>query len=304
MNVENKKEWFAAKVWIAPQAVEAIEFALSEAGAGGTEYSTLGEKEIGATVCVTGYFDEQPKRENLEYNIKNSLRIYDLPPNAAQKIEFCKVENQDWLAEWKKHWRPTETEKFIIAPVWAEVENTEKNLIRIEPSMAFGTGTHETTRLCLRAIEENYRAGETFLDVGTGTGILTVAAVKTQGDKHKAKGKIVGCDTDFDAIKIAKENAEINNVADEIEFCVGSISEDMLEFDFVCANLTADVIIPLLPLLMEKSKRILVLSGILKEQESLVVLELKKFRFSDFKIKTDGEWISIEVRTNSNLKQK
>ena len=163
--------------------------------------------------------------------------------------------------------------------------------------MAFGTGTHETTRLCLRAIEEIY-AGESFLDVGTGTGILAIAVAKLQNKNQLPKNKITGCDTDEDSITIAKENAEINDTK-EIELYVGSISKDMPKFDFVCANLTADVIVPLLPLLVEKTAKILLLSGILREQEKWVADELHKLQITNYKLRTDGEWISIFVKKQS-----
>jgi ribosomal protein L11 methyltransferase len=117
-----------------------------------------------------------------------------------------------------------------------------------------------------------------------------------QGKSKKAKGKISGCDTDEDSVKIASENAEINNVADTCKFYVGSINEDSGEFDFVCANVTADVIIPMLPLLLAKAKRKLVLSGILAEQEQSVLNELAKFGITQTKTETDGEWISIFVK--------
>ncbi len=203
------------------------------------------------------------------------------------------MENKDWLAEWKKNWKPTETENFIIAPVWSEVENTEKIIIRIEPSMAFGTGTHETTRLCLRTIEKIY-AGESFFDVGTGTGILAIAVAKLQDKNNSPKSKIVGCDTDEDSITIAKENAEINQT-EEIELYVGSITEETQKFDFVCANLTADVIVPLLPLLVEKTGKRLLMSGILKEQEDWVANALRELEITNYELRTDGEWISILV---------
>jgi ribosomal protein L11 methyltransferase len=158
--------------------------------------------------------------------------------------------------------------------------------------MAFGTGTHETTRLCLKAIEENYRDGKTFYDVGTGTGILAIAIV-LKSKVQSPNSKVAACDTDEDSIKIAEENAEINGVGDKINFYVGSISEETAEYDFVCANLTLDVITPLLPLLIKKTKRILVLSGILKEQEDLILAELRKFEIETPKIETSGEWISV-----------
>lgn len=290
--MENQKTWFAVDVLLAPEAVEAVEFGLNEAGASGTEYSTLGKKEIGETACVIGYFDEKPDLQATETEIKKSLTIYDLPLDSVKEISSREIENQDWLAEWKKHWRPTETAKFVIAPVWSKIENTGKIIIRIEPSMAFGTGTHETTRLCLRAIEENYSPEMSFLDVGTGTGVLAIAAAKFK--IQNSKFKILACDTDENSIKIARENAAMND-ASGIEFYVGTITNETPAFDFVCANLTADAILPLLPLLLKKAKRILVLSGILREQENLIAAELKKFQISNFKIAADGEWISVLI---------
>lgn len=291
--MNNQKIWYAVDVMLAPQAVEAAEYALSEAGAGGTEYSTLGVKEIGEIVAVVGYFDESPDLENVKAEIENSLKIYNLPADSVKEISAREVENKDWLAEWKKNWRPTETEKFIIAPVWSEVESTEKIIIRIEPSMAFGTGTHETTRLCLRTIEEIY-AGESFFDVGTGTGILAIAAARLQDTNQLPKSKISGCDTDEDSITIARENAEIND-SEEIELYAGSITDETSKFDFVCANLTADVIVPLLPLLVKKAEKTLLMSGILKEQEDWVATALRELKIKNYELRTDGEWISMLV---------
>ena len=291
--MNNQKVWLAVEITVDSNASEAVEFALNEAGALGTEIDILGKKEDLEILTVVGYFNEKPADETLQNEIAEALRIYDFSGDMIRKIEWRKVENKDWLAEWKKHWKPTITAKFIIAPTWEKIESTDKIVIRIEPSMAFGTGTHETTKLCLKAIEENYEGGMSFLDVGTGTGILAIAAAE-QCRAQSAECKVVGCDTDENSIKIAGENAGINNI-DNIEFYVGSISEDTPTFDFVCANLTADVIVPLLPQLTKKFYRVLVLSGILKEQESYVVAELKKVGIGNPKIETDGEWSSILI---------
>jgi ribosomal protein L11 methyltransferase len=288
--MENKQEkWFALEITADAAVSEAVEFALNELDALGTEINNLG-KNAPETLTVIGYFNEQFANQIWQKQLLEAVQIYGFSSDAVKNVEWREIENQDWLAEWKKHWRPTETERFIIAPPWESVENTDKIIIRIEPSMAFGTGTHETTRLCLRAIEKNYNGEMSFLDVGTGTGILAIAAAKSQTANRKSQ--IVGCDTDADSIKIAKENAELNE-AENIEFHVGSINEETPEFDFVCANLTADVILPILPLLIEKSKNLLVLSGILREQEKLITDELTKFQILNPKIETDGEWISI-----------
>ena len=303
-----QKVWHLIEIETKAETEEAVEFALNELNSLGTEINNLGKNQT-ENLHIIGYFNEKVEDEILRDKLNESLEIYNFPPDSIKQINHRQIENQDWLAEWKKHWRPTETEKFIIAPTWEKIENPEKILIRIEPSMAFGTGTHETTRLCLKAIEENYSLKMSFLDVGTGTGILAIAArnlatERTKNSEKKNKNlsinsvfsvaKFLACDTDEDSIKIAKENAAMNDAGD-IEFYVGSITKETPGFDFVCANLTVDVILPFMSLLIDKTKRILVLSGILCEQEDLIVSELKKFQIADYKIETDGEWISILV---------
>ena len=291
--MNKKKIWHALEVTARAEAAEAIEFALDEFAAIGTEISQFDKKNT-PDVIVIGYFEEKPDKKSLGEKLIEALRIYDLAPDAIKKSVWREIENQDWLAEWKKHWRPTETAKFIVAAPWAELAATDKIVIRIEPSMAFGTGTHETTRLCLKAIEENFQAGESFFDVGTGTGILAIAAAKINLPNEKG-GTIRACDTDADSIRIAAENAAMNRVENRLEIYVGSIVENSAAADFVCANLTADVIAPILPLLVEKTRRMLILSGILVEQKELILNELKKQKIENPHIETDGEWISVAV---------
>ena len=235
-----------------------------------------------------------------------SLRIYGFAQSAVERTSNRIVEETDWLAEWKKHWKPTSIGKFIIAPPWADVDATDEIVVRIEPNMAFGTGTHETTQLCLQAIDEHYPGGETFFDVGTGTGILAIAAARIQSESKKAKVKILAADIDADSVKIARENAIANGVGEMIEFVHGTITDDMPAFDFVCANLTADVILPILPLLMAKARKTLVLSGILAEQKDIIATELQNLRISnckseisDFRFQIKGEWVAFLVEKTS-----
>ncbi len=321
-----EKFWFALEITVVSEASEAIEFGLNELDAHGTEINNLGKKPT-ETLCVIGYFNELPTAETVQTKLEEALRIYGFSPDAIREIDSRKIGNVDWLFEWKKYWKPTELEKFIIAPTWEIVENINKIVIYIEPNMAFGTGTHETTRLCLQAIGENYRGEMSFLDVGTGTGILAIAAKKLATERTENTEKIdrdkqnknigvnprlsavnsllpinsvssaanfFACDTDAGSIEIAKENAAINDV-EGIEFYVGSISGETPQFDFVCANLTPDVILPILPTLIEKAKKFLVLSGILKEQKNLFTAELNKLGIENPTIETLGEWISVIV---------
>ncbi|MBA3321974.1 MAG: 50S ribosomal protein L11 methyltransferase [Pyrinomonadaceae bacterium] len=279
--------WFALDVTAEEAAREAVEYALMEAGALGTETNAGGKGRL----CVTGYFNAPPEREQVQAQLFEALRIYDLPSSAVREMQAREVAARDWLGEWKKNWRPVEVgARFVIAPPWGEVASApDRIIIRIEPGMAFGTGTHETTRLCLAAVEKHFRGGS-FLDVGTGTGILAIAAAKLHAGAH-----IEACDTDAEAIEIARENARLNGVAAQIEFRVGSIEETSASADVVCANLTADVILPLLPVLTGATCGQLILSGILDTQAETVRARLRQLGIDEHEVAAAGEWVAITV---------
>ena len=289
MSESDTKRWFAVDVEADASAAEAIEYAFNTLEALGTEIDHLRKTDSDA-VKITGYFNHLPSDEDLQFEINDALNIYDQEQSSIRSTSTREVEDADWLAEWKRHWKPTEIGKFIIAPPWSEVADTDKIIIRIEPNMAFGTGTHDTTQLCLKAIGKQYLPEMSVLDVGTGTGILAIAAAKLGGTN------IFACDTDVDSIKIARENAVLNDVGDAITFADGPIDHNTPQYGFNCANLTADVIVPILPLLIAKTKNILLLSGILTEQEKLITDELLKFQISNFQIEHSGEWISILIK--------
>jgi ribosomal protein L11 methyltransferase len=277
---EQPRCYYALDVDLEPQAGEAVEYALMEAGALGTENNNQ---------TVTGYFVETPNRERVRAELFEALRIYELPSSSVRDMNLREVADRDWLEEWKQSWQPVEIGRFVIAPPWSKLDDRpDRLIIRIEPGMAFGTGTHETTLLCLDAIQKHF-SGSSFLDVGTGTGILAIAAAKLFPD-----ARVEACDTDEAAIAIARENATANDVA-TIEFHVGSIDESTASADLVCANLTADVINQMLPALVSLSCGKLILSGILETQLELVQAGLHACGVDEFEVTQDGEWVAVIV---------
>jgi ribosomal protein L11 methyltransferase len=282
-----------------------------EAGALGTETA---DDEAAST--VRGYFDRKPDLDFIRAELLGALRVYELGATPFE-LRVEEVPDRDWLAEWKKNWRPVEVGHFIIAPPWfvsepgakatgsvdghgshdpvAAAPGSDTIVICINPGMAFGTGTHETTRLCLKAIEKHYDGGS-FLDVGTGTGILAIAAARYQKpDRERGPLPITACDVDADAIEIAKENATLNGVADRIDFRVGTVDEKTESADCVCANLTAPVIVELLPALISATCGRLILSGILDSQIEMIKSGLLASGVIDFEIDRDGEWIAVTI---------
>jgi len=301
------KSWTALDVIASSPSREAIEYGLMEAGALGTETSA----EADDCFNVRGYFDTPPDLELVRAELIQALMIHGQSTSASLNLKTSEIADRDWLAEWKKSWRPVEVGRFIIAPPWlvsepgalatgsdAQVESddpvatapgSDTLIIHINPGMAFGTGTHETTQLCLKAIEKSF-AGGSFLDVGTGTGILAIAAAKMFPDAC-----IEACDIDVDAIEIAKDNARLNDVADRIYFRVGSVNDETKSADLVCANLTAPVIVELLPQLLGATCGRLVLSGILDSQVEMVKSRLLELAVVDFEIDQDGEWAALTI---------
>ena len=283
---EKAELWYALDVELERDAREAVEYALMEAGAMGTETNDSDD----LLIRVTGYFDRVPDRERVRYELFEALRIYDLPSSSVRDMNVREVAQRDWLEEWKQNWQPVEIGRFIIAPPWSKLDDVHDRLvIRIEPGMAFGTGTHETTRLCLQAIEKHFNGGS-FLDVGTGTGILAIAAAKLFPE-----ARVEAFDTDEMAVEIARENAAANGVLDQIDFRAGSVEESTASADLVCANLTADVISQILPSLVSLTCGKLILSGILETQVEMVRTGLHDNGIDDFEIEQDGEWMALIV---------
>ena len=289
----SQKIWYAAEVIVSPGAREAIEYGLMEAGALGTETHDANPDQI----AIVGYFAASPEIQTVRAALLDACRVYGFTPDAAPDLKIQEVPDRDWLAEWKKSWQPVKAGRFIVAPSWiesAQLGSTRRSnegtiIIRIEPGMAFGTGTHETTRLCLKAVDK-YFAGGSFFDVGTGTGILAIAAAKLP-----LKARIMACDTDAEAVQIARENARLNEVETRIDFRVGSVDEQTPSADLVCANLTAPMIVELLPALLGVTCGRLILSGILDSQFEMVQARLMELAATVNEIMQDDEWLALVI---------
>ena len=185
---------------------------------------------------------------------------------AAEKIPFSLgsvgVEDTDWNENWKKYFHPIEIgKKLAVVPSWEKYENKEnRTILSIDPGAAFGTGTHATTSLCLEMLQDKITPDTKMLDIGAGSGILALSAVLLGAENA------VGVDIDAQSVKTAKENAEINGISDKTEFIVGDLADKISgQYDVICANIVADVIIRLLPdaKAFMKDNTSLIISGII-----------------------------------------
>lgn len=200
------------------------------------------------------------------------------------------IKDEDWAHNWKKYWNVQKIgEKTIICPSWLEC-NPKDNEIKIEldPGSAFGTGTHPTTRLCIKALEKYVNKNTTVADVGTGSGILAIAS------KMYGAPTVVGVDNDETVIQVAKDNAEHNRIKDII-FYEGSAANISEQFDVVVANILANVIVSIMDDLIKlcKPSSKLILSGIMTDQNDRVIESLKLHNYKVLEILSEENWSAI-----------
>ncbi len=205
-----------------------------------------------------------------------------------------KVINQDWSQKWKEHWKPTRaSEHVVICPSWEECSHQKDEvLITLDPGSAFGTGTHATTQLCIQAIEKYLKKGDEMADIGTGSGILAITAIKF-GATHA-----VAIDNDPLVIDVAQDNAQVNGVYNKIDF--SHATADMLseQFDFVCANILHNILAEIMGDLKNimKPKAHMVLSGILDEKKPVVLEAIEKHSLKITEILHQDQWVAIVVQ--------
>lgn len=208
------------------------------------------------------------------------------------EISIDEKENQDWSKKWKEKWDVTHvTERIAVVPSWLEYQPKENEItITLDPGCAFGTGTHQTTQLCMKAIEKYLKKDNSMADIGTGSGILAICA------KKFGASFVYGCDNDDTVIDVCKENAEINNVND-IEFELNTADKLTEKYDFVCANILHNVLAEIMGDLKNimKPNAKMVLSGILHEKKPVVLDAINKYGLKIIETLTQDQWVAIVV---------
>lgn len=209
-------------------------------------------------------------------------------------IETAQVNEEDWSTAWKAYYHPTKIgKKLVVVPCWEEYDLAPGEVqVTLDPGMAFGTGTHETTRLCMQLLEDCVTPETKMLDIGTGSGILAITALLL-GAKEA-----VGVDIDALAVKIAGENADLNGVGEQAQFICGDLTEKISgSYDVICANIVADVIIRLAPNVSAfmHPGSILLVSGIIEERCGEVKAVLEENGLTAEEVKTENGWAAIRL---------
>ena len=218
-------------------------------------------------------------------------------------IVVDETEDVDWINNWKQYFKQFYVDDILIIPSWEEVkeEDKDKMIIHIDPGTAFGTGMHETTQLCIRQLKKYVTPETELLDVGTGSGILSIIALK-MGAKHA-----IGTDLDPCAVPAVEENKEVNGInAQDFEMMIGNIIDDKQvqdrvgyeKYDIVVANILADVLVPLTPVIINQMKPggIYITSGIIDDKEETVVNAVKAAGLEIVEVTYQGKWVSVTAR--------
>ena len=245
------------------------------------------------------FLTEEP--QNLEKILKSErelLKSRGLSDDELGSWEFVisNKSNEDWSKKWKEKWDITRvTDKIVIVPDWLSYDDKASEVvIRLEPGCAFGTGTHQTTQLCMKALEKYMKKGDKVADIGMGSGILSICA------KKFGASYVYGCDIDEDVIDVAKENARKNlhNDAESVCFELNTADKIKEKFDFVCANILHNVLSEIMGDLKNimKSGALMSLSGILDEKKPVVLEAIKRENLEIIEEIHQDQWTSFVVR--------
>lgn len=260
--------------------------------------------EDDGTAYLSFYLEEDADKEEILKNVRNALEeLRSFMDIGEGSIEESSTEDKDWINNWKEYFHQFYVDDILIVPSWEEVkaEDKDKMILHIDPGTAFGTGMHETTQLVIRQLKKYVKEGDQILDVGTGSGILGIVALKL-GAAH-----VTGTDLDPCAVPAVEENKEANEIADEsFDMMIGNIIDDRAvqdqvgyeKYDIVTANILADVLVPLTPVIVHQMKKgaYYITSGILDVKESVVTDAVKAAGLQLVEVTRQGEWVSVTAR--------
>ena len=250
------------------------------------------------------YLEEDADKEAILKDVREALDdLKNFMDIGEATIEESQTEDKDWINNWKQYFHQFYVDDILIVPSWEEVkaEDKDKMILHIDPGTAFGTGMHETTQLVIRQLKKYVTPDTEMLDVGTGSGILGIVALKL-GAKH-----VLGTDLDPCAVPAVAENKEANQIVDEtFDMVIGNIIDDKAiqdqagyeKYDIATANILADVLIPLTPVIVNQMKKgaYYITSGILDVKEEVVVEAVKAAGLTVVEVTHQGEWVSVTAR--------
>ena len=255
-----------------------------------------------AEASVTGYFPLDERLDNQRHQLESALLKLKQGIRFDYQVDYTETAEEDWAESWKAFFKPERIgRRLVVKPTWELYESKPADVIlEIDPGMAFGTGTHPTTALCLEMIESYLKPEDSFLDMGTGSGILMVAAARL-GAK-----RLVGIDKDPVAVEIAEKNMKINRISEEIyQVKIGNLTRDIDDrFDMVAVNILTEVILNLLDDLNEvvAENGIIILSGITESKKHLVHEKMAEKGILEVETRLRDSWAAIVGTIQSNVK--
>lgn len=260
--------------------------------------------EDDGTAYLTFYLDQDVDTARILGEVRQELEgMRNYVDVGECTIEESETEDVDWVNNWKKYFHQFYIDDILVIPSWEDVktEDSDKMVIHIDPGTAFGTGMHETTQLCIRALRKYTKKDALVLDVGCGSGILGMLALKF------GAGHSIGTDLDPCAIDATHENMEVNGIGkDQYEVMIGNIIDDKAvqdqvgyeKYDIVAANILADVLVPLTPVIVHQMKpgAVYITSGIIDDKEEVVVEAVKAAGLTVLEVNHQGEWVSVVAK--------
>ena len=250
------------------------------------------------------YLEEDEDIEEVLQNVRQVLdEVSSYMDIGEGSIEQSQTEDKDWINNWKEYFHQFYVDDILIVPSWEEVkdEDKDKMILHIDPGTAFGTGMHETTQLVIRQLKKYVTRGAEILDVGTGSGILGITALKL------GAGHVVGTDLDPCAVSAVQDNKEANQIPNaDFDMMIGNIIDDQEvqnqvgyeRYDIVAANILADVLVPLTPVIVHQMKKgaYYITSGILDVKEEVVKEAVLAAGLTLVEVTHQGEWVCVTAR--------